>query len=194
MDPLEAGRIALSDAVRAYLNGPPHEKTGPMKAAGAAVFQARQHFELADGTKDILGRSPGYRAWLASALAATGLPRQRQSGFLSALRHHVSTEMRARLSPEVLQTHGVAPVDAATRTRLRRRSERLEAGPRSPRRLPPLADPKEIVALLETVTVALGRIHYDTRDADVESALGQLGDVLSRISATRPDNTDEIYF
>lgn len=194
MDPLEAGRIALADAVRVYLNGLPHEKTGPMKGAGAAVFHARQHFELSDGTKDILGRSPGYRAWLASALAATNLPRERQPAFLSALRHHVSAEMHARLSPEALQAHGVSAVDAATRTRQRRHREQLEAGLRSSRRSSPLDSPKQIVALLDTVTAALDRVHYETRDADVERALSRLGDALSQLTAARPDHNEEIFF
>lgn len=193
MDPLEAGRVALTTAVHVYLTGQPFERTGPMKAAGAAVFQARQQFELADGVRDVLGRSSAYRAWLAGVLSSTSLPHERRAGFLSALRHHVSAEMHAHLSPQQLQAHGVAPDDAATRTRNRRQREQLEAGDRSSRRRAPVDDPNQIVDLLTSLTAALGRIRYDAHHPDVEVAIRRLGESVSQLSRSGPDS-EVIYF
>lgn len=193
MNSLEAGRVALEDAVHAYLTAEPHERTGPMKAAGRAVFRAREDFELANGTKDVLGRSPAYRAWLSSVLDNTNLPRSRQPAFLSALRHHVSAEIRLRLSPEELHARGISPDDAATRTRRRRRRNDLEDGVRSTRRSAPVTDPREIVEAVDTITHALSRIHYGTRHPDVEVAIRRLGDALSQLSPPEPD-PEVIYF
>lgn len=92
-------QTALADVLREYVRDPRSEGTALLRRAAEIIVELRGHFDR-DGEPDWLGRTYAYRQCMTETYGVAGvLPSERKT-VGDAVRYHVITVLRERLSPD----------------------------------------------------------------------------------------------
>ncbi len=108
--------------MRTFMHSKEREvRTMAARAAAVALVDARPHFQMRDGSPDLLGRSAEYREFVTRAQDEAGVPRDDRASVQAAIRYHVSPLLRERHAKEV-EALGLSAGSSVERGR--RRKER----------------------------------------------------------------------
>lgn len=109
----------------ALASAPAESKTPIRHRLAALAVEARHHFVRSDGELDLTGRTWHYRTWIAERYAAVGLSKDERAVIQAALRFHISTVTRQRLSEAELEKYGLNLKSELEKSRDRREESQL---------------------------------------------------------------------
>lgn len=112
--------------MRTYANNPNDaDRTAILKDVAAALVDSRAHFFNREGEPDWAGRTHAYRMWVRDATAAANLTPADRTAIQAAVRWHVGTTLRERLTPEQLEAIGLK-VKSPRERNIEQRANRAE--------------------------------------------------------------------
>lgn len=108
------------DLLRDYARAELEARTPITRALADVLVEARSHFTDADGETDWKGKTYPYRQWVRSTFDDAGLRGDESKRVQSAIRYHVGTALRKRLSEEDLERFGLQSATPRERSHDRR--------------------------------------------------------------------------
>lgn len=170
----------VSGGMAAYANSPEDaDRTALLKDVATALVDSRGHFFNREGAPDWAGRTHAYRMWVRDATAAANLTPADRTSIQAAVRWHVGTALRERLSPEQLEAIGLK-VKSPRERNIEQRANRAEVlalfGPG-----PEITSLDDLLTVAELFDVTLKRIPVGVLDTFTPSERTRLVDVLAPI-------------
>jgi hypothetical protein len=172
---LEALKVRGADLVRTVTRTTDREeKTRAFRELARVIVDVRENFLDDDGQVDYRGRTWAYRETAAEMFSRANVPSDKVDALQASLRYHVGNELRTRLSPEQLASHGLKVESPRDRNRAVR--ERT-AGVVRLVRLPDNLTPEDALRSLTTAERLLNRLDpetlrsLDTRNRDAAMTL-----------------------
>lgn len=105
-----------------YVDAHDEARTPLARSLADTFVEAREHFDTAEGSTDWKGQTYPYRRWVRDVFDGANLRGEDSKRIQSAIRYHVGSSLRARLSPEQLEDAGLLPESPRERSQGRRRS------------------------------------------------------------------------
>lgn len=113
---------AAVDLLKRYRLAPAETRTPMLREVADLLAEARQHFLRADGSPDLLGKTPTYRRFVTEIYDDSGIPKSELPRVQAAVRYHVSTALRERYDRETLAEYGLDVADGREKSQERRAS------------------------------------------------------------------------
>jgi hypothetical protein len=108
--------------LRDYTKAEAEARTPITRGLAATLVDAREHFLDSEGHQDWNGKTYPYRRWVRDVFDESDVDREESKRIQAAIRYHVGSVLRERLSPEQLEDAGLIPQTPRERSTERRQT------------------------------------------------------------------------
>lgn len=180
--PLEALKRRGSTLVRKYTETEdPRKRTEVVRELATVLVDMREHFITPDGEPDWAGRTYGYRDAVHSVYSGSGVPRSDTSSLQAATRYHVGNVIRARLSPDELESAGLQEATPIARSKAQRKGRQEEIAVLRGSSADPLSTAQMVETLLRRVRPSMLTALTTGQRADLDDLLAEVEHQAKRL-------------